>query len=131
MLDFALIDPTTPHPPAVTVSEAGVACFNDGAERVLALEEGLTFTVGAYVNPDDPPPMILLIDPSIAGRRPIPEVSIEKQDGRFCIDLANVFRQLDLDFTKQQFTLAAWVVIWKEYPAIALPFPPELAGWDK
>ena len=58
MIEFGLIDPSTPRPPEATVSNEGVLCFNPASERVLDLKEGLTFVVGVYVNPDDPPPMI-------------------------------------------------------------------------
>lgn len=129
MLDFALIDPTSPHPPAATVSDAGVLCFNATAARVLDLRDGVTFVVGAYVNPDDPPPMILLLDSAFAGLRPIPEVSIEKRTEGFCVDFANILTQLGFDFTSHQLTLPVWVVKREGHPAIALLFPPEALSW--
>ena len=125
LIEFALIDPSTPHPPEATVSEAGVLYFNAASERVLDLKEGLTFAPGAYVNADDPPPLLLLIDPAICGIRPIPPVELEKREEGFCIDLANVFRQLGIDFTSQRLILSAWIVKWQKHYAIAFPISPQ------
>lgn len=129
MLDFALIDSSTPHPPEATVTNEGILCFNPASERVLDLKEGLTFAPGAYANPDDPPPLLLLIDPAICGIRPIPPVQLEKREEGFCIDLANVFRQLDIDFTNQQLTLSPWIMKWQTHYAIAFPISPEALSW--
>lgn len=129
MIEFGLIDPSTPRPPEATVSNEGVLWFNPASDRVLALEEGLTFTVGVYCNPDDPPPMILLIDPDISGARPIPTVKLEKREEGFCVDIANVLSQLAIDFTTRQVTLPAWPAIRDGYPAIAFPFPPDYLSW--
>lgn len=129
MLEFGLLDPTTPHPPEATVSNEGILRFNHAAERVLALVAGMTLTVGVYCNPDDPPPMIMLIESGVSGRRPIPEVTLEKRGEGICVDLANIFRQLGIDFTTRQLTLPVWPATRDRFGGIAFPVPPDSLSW--